>query len=282
MASIVKPLTGQPARLRLDNSLTKNLHFYLALTEGSGCRPVDSVSGQNPLVGSSVVSGWELGPPGIAFSVPENTGAQNPIRYQFRRPSAESSVGVTTIGCLIKWQAAGATNNNAAKLFGNWDNSSSNDHGAMYFSTAADVNKHLHIEFINTFVYLKANTGQFSAGEIRTVFAHTVPDGNPVAYTALWPTGTLTEPTYSARGAGAGSAFERGIEVFGAISGGFTSGPVCCWWLGVWNRLLSLREMDSLHRDPWQMIEPVDVSDFSGNAAFVRSRVLSESKGAVV
>lgn len=256
MASLVKPLTGQPARLRLGNALAKNLYFYLALTEGGGARPVESVSQQNPDTVSGTVGGWELGPPGIAWSTPEG-GGSGLLRYHFRRPSAEASTGVVTIGCLVKWQAAGGVSGNAARLFKNWDNSAGNDHGAMYFSTAADVNKHLYVSFIDTFVYLKANTGQFSAGEIRTVFAQNVPGSNPVAYTALWPDGALAEPTYSARGSGAGSPFERGIH-FGQVNDAFSSGPTCCWWLGIWGRLLNLTEMTSLHKDPWQMIEPLE------------------------
>lgn len=269
---IVKP-SGQPVRLRRDNPITRELVFYLPLTEGGGNQIVDVATRTVGEALSGVATTWTHGAPGVAYDIPEITGFPR-LRYlPFRNPSQNNGVIGQTIGALVKFQNKGAVNAKPASLIVGYNN---NTHTRIFFSANGTVTEHLRGVYLEpNSIYAQCSTGQFAAGEIRTIFFRGIQGGSPTWHTALWPSGSMAEPTYNAR---AGTipywTIGPGCEPFGLDQGGAHYGPCCVWWLGMWGRTLDLAEMNSLHKDPWQMIEPLNAStDFTESASIAHAPV---------
>lgn len=241
--------SGQSFTLNRGSPLAAGLRFYIPFTDGAGRRWTELVSGKGPnaFSGSSAyaLSGWSVGQPGIYFNCPENRN----VEYNQYRVGA-GALSQMTIGGLMMVQPGGAVQGGAGRPFIGFSGSPL----AMSMSSIAHIDQHFRVDFISNTNYFRSTTALYTAGEIRTFFATFTSGVNPRGFTAKWPQGAITEITYNDRGAAAGTSTLDNMSVLSFDSSGNSYGPSAAWWLGIWDRVLRLEEMQALHDAPWQLI----------------------------
>jgi hypothetical protein len=241
---------GQCYTLNRGHPIADKLLLYMPFTEGAGQRWTNLVTGQGPstISGNSYALNWEMGPPGVFYNSPENNNIDQ--RY-YRLPNA-SALTSATYGALMKFQGGGAVGGQAARFL------RTNGGAAMVASTLAAIDNHFRCDFVVNTAYARCTTGQFALGDIRTIFAKWTSGSFPTLWTATWPTGEMTEPTYSSRGNTGTPADLSNMSILNMDNAGARYGPCAAWWLGIWGRELTISEMQALHDNPWQMIADDD------------------------